>query len=73
MSGWVFHNIAEGIMAHNLSMDISSALDENREPRPTILNGNLASAKTVLSHLGYNSTGKWATNGNGSPFWGPLV
>lgn len=70
MSGWVFHNIAEGIMAHNLSMDISSAVDEKGERRPTILNGNLFSAQTVLSHLGFESKCQWATNGKSSPFWG---
>jgi len=70
MSGWVFHNIAEGIMAHNLSMDIQSAQEDSTERRPTTLNGNLASAQTVLNHLGYRSIGRWANTDGASPFWG---
>ncbi len=72
MSGWVFHNIAEGIMAHNLNMDITSARDEQEEHQPMGLNGNLASASTVLNYFGYQTTNRWATNDIKAPFWGTV-
>ena len=72
MSGWVFHNIAEGIMAHNLNMDITSARDEQQEHRPMSMKGNLESASTVLNYLGFRTINRWATNNGNMPFWGTV-
>ena len=70
MSGLVLHNIAEGIMAHNISMDISSVCDDMENRRPLSLDGNLEASRTVLSHLGFLTSREWADSGNSSPFWG---
>ncbi len=72
MSGWVFHNIAEGIMAHNLNMDITSARDEQQEHRPMCLKGNLESANTILNYLGFHTIKRWSTNNGSVPFWGKV-
>ena len=73
MSGWVFHNISEGIMAHNLNMDISHARDTVSEQNPYVLRGNLKSAGTVLEHLGYTTHNKWANENARFPFWGNVA
>ncbi len=70
MSGWVFHNISEGIMAHNLNMDIEHARDSVKSRTPWVMNGNLGSASVVLEHLGYRTRNKWATSNGIYPFWG---
>ncbi len=70
MSGWVFHNIAEGIMAHNLNMDVSSARDTVSEIHPLGMKGNLESTSIVLNHLGYSTMSKWSNIANNVPFWG---
>ena len=70
MSGWVFHNISEGIMAHNLNMDASSACDTINDRHPVVLNGNLESADYVLSRLGFDSRRQWTNPNSYAPFWG---
>ena len=70
MSGLVLHNIAEGIMAHNISMDISSVCDDKESLRPMSLNGNLEASRTVLNHLGFLTSREWTDSGSSSPFWG---
>ena len=72
MSGWVFHNISEGIMAHNLNMDIAHARDTLTDNRPTALRGNLESASIVLDHLGYPTHHNWAKAQGAFPFWGDI-
>ncbi len=72
MSGWVFHNIAEGIMAHNLNMDITSACDASQDHRPLGMKGNLESASHVLNHFGFHTTNRWASNNANMPFWGTI-
>ena len=72
MSGWVFHNISEGIMAHSLNMDITHARDTASNPLPQVLNGNLESASIVLDHLGYSTHHNWANAKGNFPFWGDI-
>ena len=59
MSGWVFHNIAEGIMAHSLNVDASSARDTVGMMQPIIQQGNLKATNLVLGHLGFQTRQKW--------------
>ena len=72
MSGWVFHNIAEGIMAHNLNIDAIHAKDSVRSTLPQSKSGNLESAGFVLNYLGYDTRSKWADAGDVLPFWGTV-
>ena len=72
MSGWVFHNISEGIMAHSLNMDITHARDTAGDRSPHVLNGNLESASIVLDHLGYPTHHNWSNAKGGFPFWGDI-
>jgi len=58
ISGWVFHNIAEGIMAHNLNMSATSAVDDKLQVAPLLLRGNLTATNDVLKHLGYETVFK---------------
>ena len=41
MSGVVFHNIAEGIMAQNLKLSVSDARDSSASLIPMVKSGNL--------------------------------
>ena len=52
MSGVVFHEIAEGIMAQDVKLDITDARDSISILIPDVKNGNLLAADYVLSHLG---------------------
>ena len=72
MSGWVFHNISEGIMAHNLNIDAIHAKDSVRSTLPQSKSGNLESAGFVLNYLGYDTRSKWADAGDVLPFWGTV-
>ena len=72
MSGWVFHNISEGIMAHSLNMDIAHARDTMQDLRPKVLSGNLEPAGYVLSHLGYATQNRWENAEANLPFWGTV-
>ena len=71
MSGVVFHNISEGILAQNLKLDVKDARDSTSVLIPDVKNGNLLAADYVLSHLGFNAsnnfTGSYA---DGNPVWG---
>lgn len=74
MSGVVFHNIAEGIMAQNLKLDITDAHDSTSIPIPSVLNGNLYAADFVLNTLGFNVTDGWGgAYPTGNPVWGVVV
>ncbi|MCD8202881.1 MAG: PASTA domain-containing protein [Prevotella sp.] len=71
MSGAVFHNIAEGIMAQNVKLDVQDARDTSSVLVPDVKNGNIVAADYVLSHLGINTNKSW--NGDylsGNPIWG---
>ncbi len=71
MSGAVFHNIAEGIMAQNIKLDVSDARDTLSILVPDVKNGNIIAADYVLSHLGINTNKAWDGNYiNGNPIWG---
>ncbi len=71
MSGVVFHNISEGILAQNLKLDVKDARDSASVLIPDVKNGNLLAADYVLSRLGFNAsnnfTGSYA---DGNPVWG---
>lgn len=51
VSGTVFHNIAEGVMAKDVRMVASNARDEHSVFTPDVKNGNVKDAKYVLQHL----------------------
>ncbi len=73
MSGWVFHNISEGVMAHNLNMDISNARDSLQELRPKAMSGDLKAASMVLGHLGFDTQRQWGDNNSDQSFWGSVA
>lgn len=71
MSGVVFHNIAEGIMAQNLKLDVSDAKDSLSIFMPDVKNGNILAADYVLSQLGIGTNKDWSGSYlNGNPIWG---
>lgn len=51
VSGTVFHNIAEGVMAKDVRMVASNARDEHSVFTPDVKNGNVKDAEYVLQHL----------------------
>lgn len=51
-SARVFHNISEGILAHNLKLDVREARDSSSILVPDVKGGNQEAANYVLSHLG---------------------
>ena len=71
MSGVVFHDIAEGIMAQSLKLEAADARDSLSILIPQVKNGNMLAASYVLDHLGIKQHSNW--NGsylNGNPIWG---
>lgn len=71
MSGKVFHDIAEGIMAQSLKMDVKDAHDENSILEPDVKSGNIIAADYVLTHLGYETRADWSGSyADGNPVWG---
>lgn len=73
MSGVVFHNIAEGVMARNLKMKAEDAYDENSVIIPDVKNGNLAAASHVLNDLGIKTNEHWnGSYSNSNPIWGTV-
>ena len=58
MSGVVFHNIAEGIMAQSLKLDVKDARDSSSVLIPDVKAGNILAADYVLTHLGINTNKK---------------
>lgn len=71
MSGQVFHDIAEGIMARNVRYDISSSRDSLSCFIPEVKSGNILAADYVLSHLGLKTTTEWSGSyAYGNPIWG---
>ena len=71
MSGKVFHDIAEGIMAQSLKMDVKDAHDESSILEPDVKSGNIIAADYVLTHLGYETRADWSGSyADGNPIWG---
>lgn len=71
MSGKVFHEISEGIMAQSLKLDVKDARDSASIFIPDVKNGNILAADYVLSHLGIKTNTNWSGSyANGNPIWG---
>ena len=70
-SALVFHNIAEGIMAQSLKLDVADARDSLSVLVPDVKNGDLAAADYVLKCLGVNARKSWNwQQAAGRPVWG---
>ena len=70
-SALVFHNIAEGIMAQSIKLDVSDARDSLSVLVPDVKSGDLNAASYVLNWLGIKTNKDW--NGDytkGNPLWG---
>ncbi len=71
MAGVVFREIAEGIMAQSLKLDVSDSHDATSVMLPEIKNGNMLATESVLSHLGFNYSNNWTATANRTePIWG---
>lgn len=71
MSGVVFHNIAEGIMAQSLKLDVTDARDSVSTFVPEVKSGNILAADYVLSQLGVKTNKNWGGSyADGNPVWG---
>lgn len=71
MSGVVFHDIAEGVMAKDVKRDISKAHDEQSEATPEVMRGNILAADYALNQLGFVSLTDWNNSfSTGAPIWG---
>lgn len=71
MSGKVFHEISEGIMAQSLKLDVKDARDSASIFAPQVKDGNILAADYVLTHLGINAKTTWSGNSfAGKPIWG---
>ncbi|WP_027450676.1 penicillin-binding protein [Xylanibacter brevis] len=55
MSGAVFHNISEGVMAKSLKLRVEDARDSLSVFIPDVKGGNTKNAKYVLEHLGIHT------------------
>lgn len=70
-SALVFHNIAEGIMAQSLKLDVADARDSLSVLVPDVKNGDLAAADHVLRYLGVNARKTWDwQHVGGKSIWG---
>lgn len=71
MSGKVFHEISEGIMAQSLKLDVKDACDSASIAIPDVKSGNILAADYVLTHLGIKTNTNWSGSYlNGNPIWG---
>ena len=71
MSGKVFHEISEGIMAQSLKLDVKDAKDSASIFVPDVKTGNILAADFVLTHLGIKTNATWSGSYlNGNPIWG---
>ena len=74
MSGQVFHDIAEGIMAKDIYYNAKGAHDGDFSRLPDTKAGNLQAADYVLSKLGFNVDGGWnGERSEGTPIWGVVT
>jgi cell division protein FtsI (penicillin-binding protein 3) len=73
MSGVVFHDIAEGIMAHYLKVDASQSCDTTESLLPKVKKGDLKAADFVLTNLGYRSSNPGSMDSFGeTEKWGTI-
>ena len=71
MSGKVFHEISEGIMAQSLKLDVKDARDSASVFLPDVKSGNILAADYVLKHLGISTATNWSGSyATGNPIWG---
>ncbi len=71
VSGTVFHNIAEGVMAKDVRKVAANAGDTHSVYVPDVKNGDIVAADYVLGKLGVNTSGNWmSAAGQGGPVWG---
>lgn len=71
MSGLVFHNIAEGIMAQSIKLDVRDARDSTSVLLPDVKSGNILAADYVLKYLGFRPRADWSGSyADGNPIWG---
>lgn len=71
MSGKVFHEISEGIMAQSLKLDVKDAKDSASIFVPDVKTGNILAADYVLTHLGIKTNATWSGSYlDGNPIWG---
>lgn len=71
MSGVVFHDIAEGIMAQDLKLSVADARDTASVMLPEIKGGNMLAADYVLSQIGIDADKNWTGSfAEGNPVWG---
>lgn len=71
MSGVVFHNIAEGVMARDLALSITDSRKADSESMPDVKPGNILAADYVLSNLGIKTRADWnGSYASGNPIWG---
>lgn len=71
ISGSVFHEISEGIYAHDIKYDAASIRDSLSIFMPEVKSGNILAADYVLSHLNLQTNGGWnGSYAGGNPIWG---
>lgn len=70
MSGVVFHQISEGIMAQDIKRRAGDARDSLSVLMPEVKDGNLLAADYVLKHLAINPTTNWSSSLTSNPIWG---
>lgn len=70
MSGPVFKEIAEGIMAKYIKLDVDDARDSASVLVPDVKNGNLTAADFVLNALGFKPVLNFNFDIQGNPVWG---
>lgn len=71
MSGAVFHEISEGIMAQSLKLSVTDARDDLSVMTPEVKSGNMLAADYVLSHIGIGAQKDWSGSyADGNPVWG---
>lgn len=72
--GPVFRNIAAGIMAKDIKMDVKDARDSSSVLVPDVKRGNILAANYVLSQLGIANRKGWQGLGAvGNPVWGTAI
>ena len=70
-SALVFHNIAEGIMAQSIKLDVSDARDSLSILMPDVKSGDMFAANYVLTRLGIPTNKNWDGDySKGNPVWG---
>ena len=71
ISGAVFREIAEKVMAKSLKMHVEDAHDPLTSMMPVVKNGDVQAASTVLQQLGVKTATNWGSStASGVPVWG---